>query len=113
MRHIPYALTERPCRGRSRTRGQRFALAVPFWRVTLATVGSRKSGEAGISAKKLLSAACGCFSPELHLSERRDAELLDILSRREMYTFLYPLDACHPDPPAILPGNVYPKKVNT
>jgi hypothetical protein len=47
------------------------------------------------------------------LSERRDAELLDLLSRREMYTFLYPLDACYPDPPAILPGNVYPKKVNT
>jgi hypothetical protein len=27
------------------------------------------------------------------LSKGRDAELLDLLSRREMYTFLYPLDA--------------------
>jgi hypothetical protein len=30
-----------------------------------------------------------------------------------MYTFLYPLDACHPDPPAILPGNVYPNRANS
>jgi hypothetical protein len=33
------------------------------------------------------------------LSKRRDPELLELLSRREMYTFLYPLDARHPDPP--------------
>jgi len=48
-----------------------------------------------------------------NLSKRRDAELLDLLSRREMYTFLYPLDACHPDPSAILPGNVYPNRTNS
>jgi hypothetical protein len=48
-----------------------------------------------------------------HMSKRRDAELLDLLSRRKMYTFLYPLDACHPDPPAILPGNVYPNRTNS
>jgi hypothetical protein len=59
------------------------------------------------------SSATGRLFLHGNLSERRDAELLDLLSRREMYTFLYPLDACHPDPPAILPGNVYPKKVNT
>jgi hypothetical protein len=36
------------------------------------------------------------------LSKWRDAELLDLLSRREMYTFLYPLDAWHPDPPSVV-----------
>jgi hypothetical protein len=30
-----------------------------------------------------------------------------LLSRREMYTFLYPLDACRLDPPTILPGIVF------
>jgi hypothetical protein len=43
----------------------------------------------------------------------RDAKLLDLISRREMYTFLYPLDACHPDPPAIFPGIVYPNRTNS
>jgi sulfite reductase alpha subunit-like flavoprotein len=33
------------------------------------------------------------------LSKWRDAELLDLLSRRKMYIFLYPFDAWHPDPP--------------
>jgi hypothetical protein len=50
---------------------------------------------------------------DVYLSKWRDAELLDLLSRREMYTFLYPLDARHPDPPAILPGIVYPNRTNS
>jgi hypothetical protein len=47
------------------------------------------------------------------VSKSRDAELLDLLSRRKMYTFLYPLDACHPDPLAILLGIWYANRTNS
>jgi hypothetical protein len=47
------------------------------------------------------------------LSKWRDAELLDLLSRRKMYTFLYSLDAWHPDSSQSYLGIMYPNRTNS
>jgi hypothetical protein len=59
--------------------------------------GSRHSSLLGRMAEAMGHVLATLYTRQL-VSKRRDAELLELLSRGGMYTFLYPLDARHPDP---------------